>query len=203
MRSLIGQYGFSDHKWPEKEDEMQSWCKAIPKDGKAAKNYVKKCLHGMSGTIMSVTIYGAEKVARGYCNNPQERDAYMSRGKCGNKAKPGTTKCWNNIINVMTNIKHLNVSSAKIPSFCCSFFEWRDCTLNEFNKMGAPVCSQQDIEGFSSHISRGSLDPLNMLCADYDDSDKCDKIMDKIERKPTTTRFRTMFPALMEMFDTL
>ncbi|CAG2113861.1 unnamed protein product, partial [Medioppia subpectinata] len=73
LRPILGQFGMRDNKWPETETEMQSWCKSLPKEGSAAKSYAKKCLNGMSGTMVSVSIFAADKVGRGFCNNKQER----------------------------------------------------------------------------------------------------------------------------------
>ncbi len=140
--------------------------RSFTKSVKSAKDYVKKCSKGLSKTITSVTILATEKVhirnSDSICRNKAERNNYIARGRCGNRGKKNTSKCWNNLINNISNAKNVKDVKLKISLFCCLFYTWRKCTVDTFKSLGPKVCSESAIEGFHTQIARGSLDPLNI-----------------------------------------
>ncbi len=178
----------------------------------SAKDYAKKCLKGLSKTIITVTIFNTEKVhiknSNSICGNKNERNNYIARGRCGNRAKKNTSKCWNNLINNMSNAKKVKNVKLRIPLFCCLFYNWRKCTVDTFKSLGPKVCSDSAIEGFDAQIVRGALDPLNTFCyehnQDSDQSDKCDKLTELIPKvRSNRSRNKTPFSATFELFDSL
>ncbi len=182
--------------------------RSFPKSINSAKDYVKKCLKGLSKTIISVTIFSTEKVniknSNSICGNKAERNNYIARGRCGNRGKRNTSKCWNNLINNMSNVKNVTDDKLRIPLFCCQFYAWKTCTVDTFKSLGPKVCSESAIEGYETQIARGSLDPLNIFCSDYDESDKCDKLGESLPKvRSNRSRNKTPFPAVFEVFDSI
>ncbi len=168
----------------------------------------------MSKTITSVTIFATEKVhiknSDSICRNKTERNNYIARGRCGNRGKKNTYKCWNNLINNISNAKNVTNVKLKIPLFCCLFYTWRKCTVDTFKSLGPKVCSESAIKGFNVQISRlrGSLEPLNISPCEgtqnYEESDKCDKLNKLLPKvRSNRSRNKTPFPAVFEVFDSL
>jgi hypothetical protein len=166
----------------------------------------------LSKTIISVVIFNTQKVHIGnsnsICGNKAERNNYIARGRCGNRGKKNNSKCWNNLINNMSNAKKVADVKLRIPLFCCQFYSWRKCTVDTFKSLGSKVCSESAIEGFNSQIVRGALDPLNTFCyehsEDHDESDKCDQLSELIPKvRSNRSKNKTPFSAIFELFDSL
>ena len=92
--------------------------RSIQRDSILAKNFLTECTKGMARTVPSILVYTSGKVGKLICRNKKERSNYISKGKCGNKSKKGTIKCWNELIAIMTNIKNLKNDRNKLPSMC-------------------------------------------------------------------------------------
>lgn len=88
------------------------------RDTVLAKNFVRKCTKGMSGSVLSVLVYTTGKIAKIACKNKKERNNYITKGNCGNVGKNRTMKCWNELIAIATNIKKLKDNKEKLPSVC-------------------------------------------------------------------------------------
>ncbi|CAG2179810.1 unnamed protein product [Oppiella nova] len=87
---------------------------------------------------------------------------------------------------------------------CCSQIQWKNCVLAVFNNKPGDVCSAKNQEYIEQYIEKGMLDPMNVFCSEYDDSDKCDQILKQLPKIDSLKlKYTTLFPAVIEMFESL
>ena len=88
--------------------------------------------------------------------------------------------------------------------FCSSLLRWKNCFIKTYEDIGSPVCTNNDIEFFDQYTYKSTIEPLNIFCTGYDESDKCDKYDTfLVKNSVNRVKYGTMFPALIEIFENL
>lgn len=83
------------------------------------------------------------------------------------------------------------------------FYVFKDCVLNSFKKVGPPICTEANIEHMEQQIDKAVLDAMNLACGDYQESDQCTKYTAKFDKSPPTERWKTPFPAIIEVLESI
>lgn len=175
---------------------------------------------------MSLAAYNFKKVNEQYCSKRGKlKDRFITWGKCGNDAKPDTKKCWDKMMNLMSNVMQAE-SKNRVPVICwwverpirrpnplwpnplwpnplwpdhySTYYEWIACNDRVLSK--ADVCSEETRQGFKTHIHKSTVDSMNLICSKYDnDPTKCKPYMDKAVR--TKNKGRLHKAPLLYVFD--
>ncbi|CAG2173602.1 unnamed protein product [Oppiella nova] len=167
---------------------------------------MRKCAKDIAKTILSVSLHAMEKMLiKTSCRVKSERQKFILQGNCANNMHKDIVKCSQNNIKTITAInKNSTKSNTKIPLMCCSQIQWKNCVVGEANKRVGGMCTAANVDYLDMYFEKAMLDPMNIFCADYQDSDKCDTLMRQL---PTTDSIRlkyaTLFPALIELFESL
>jgi hypothetical protein len=103
---VFGQFGHRNYKFPEKRDQLNTYCNRIKASNDFSKYYGENCLDGTSQTLLSLFVYNLERTNKPYCaRNGKKKDDFVQWGSCGNKAKTLTSKCWDKMMLEMANTK--------------------------------------------------------------------------------------------------
>ncbi|CAG2173601.1 unnamed protein product [Oppiella nova] len=174
FKNVVNVVGSLDYKYPNNEKEMETYCKQMREYVTDSRNYMKKCAKDIAKTILSVTLHSVEKMTvKSSCRLQTEKKRFLSFSKCGNAGHKEIVKCWQN------NIKRITA----------------------INNNSTKTKNQEYIE---QYIEKGMLDPMNVFCSEYDDSDKCDKILKQLPKIDSIKlKYTTLFPAVIEMFESL
>ena len=81
--------------------------------------------------------------------------------------------------------------------------KWKDCFVKTYEDIGGPVCTADKIEYMEQYLYRAMLDPLNIFCSDYDDSDRCDKFKNLPSTSIDQIKYETVFPGVVNLFENL
>ena len=109
--------------------KLTDWCYVLSnrdmyEASTVAKSYKKVCYHGISKSLMKFTIHALEyNNIKLSCKSPEEMKRFLKRGKCGNRGKRETTKCWTDWIYKLTMIKNVTESSNKVSHLCWYVFD--------------------------------------------------------------------------------
>jgi len=180
--NVFGQFGLPELSFPETRKELNTYCKKAKESTEFSKQYGTNCLKSTSQTLMSLATYNFDKVNKQYCaKNGKLKDAWVNWSKCGNKAKPTTEKCWDTMLVRMANTKKIKNSKSRIPTICCTYYQWIKCTRKALEDMGDGVCNREAVEGFTVHINKASVDSMNLICSRYEDNpQKCEAYFKEI-----------------------
>ena len=72
-----------------------------------------------------------------------------------------------------------------------------------YRKVGSPACNEDVMDNMEAFIDRLTIDPMKLICSDFDESDRCDKWWPKLDRTQTKHGFRNPFQPTFELLMTL
>ena len=86
-----------------------------------------------------------------------------------------------------------------------SLLKWKDCFIKTYEDIGSPVCTTDHIEYLDQYLFKAMIDPLNIFCAEYEDSDNCNKFNDFFSKSilNSNPKYGTPFPAILHLFQSL
>ncbi|CAG2117809.1 unnamed protein product [Medioppia subpectinata] len=203
--NVFGQFGLDELSFPETRSQLSVYCKKAKESTEFAKQYGTNCLKSTSQTLMSLATYNFDKVNKAYCaKNGKLKDAWVNWAKCGNQAKPKTTKCWDTMLVTMANAKKIQNSKLRIPTVCCNYYRWIKCTSKALEDMGPSVCSKQAVEGYTAHINKASVDSMNLICSRYEDNPtKCDANFKEVSNTRPKRLDKMPLLYVFDLFDSL
>ncbi|XP_054155164.1 uncharacterized protein LOC128953675 [Oppia nitens] len=191
-------------EFPENDNKINSHCRKYPSDIRNTRSFIKNCTKDASKTLMSVSVHSIEKIYKSMCRTTSDKSKFVRLSKCTNKDKKANKKCWYHMIDSLTLIANKAESKLKIPLMCCTMISWKACGITVLEKNGSQHCSNKDVETMDAFYDKAMIDPMNIFCADYVDSDLCQSVNQKMPKQALTrSKFATPFPAVIEVFDKL
>ena len=80
----------------------------------------------------------------------------------------------------------------------------KSCILGSYRKVGSPICSEANIEHMEQQMDKIVVDAMNILCGDYDDSDKCKKYIDNFDTLTNSSeKWRSPFPPAIAILESI
>ena len=84
-----------------------------------AKFFKHNCYQGITRSLVRQSILALEyNNVKLSCKNEDEMKRFLKRGKCGNRGKSGTTKCWSDWIDKLNRAKQIEDTTKRVPLLC-------------------------------------------------------------------------------------
>ncbi|KAH7638300.1 hypothetical protein HUG17_9406 [Dermatophagoides farinae] len=128
---------------------------------------------------------------------PQERCLKDFANKCLDKQSKQSLSVM--IFSWNLTFKQQNL---RIPLACCSYYKWKNIAVTKVIQM----CPDNDAahEEVENLLNGYTNDLLAVVCGDYtEESDKCDKIIQKIPEWKQPLRWNNFIIPLVEIFDSI
>ena len=86
-------------------------------------------------------------------------------------------------------------------SYSSTMYEWKECSLNVYQKAGQKFCTVDNIHQMDEYMKRSIIDPFNIIfqCNDMD-LKQCSKLMShmpKSQRQAKRNKYKTPVPSIM------
>jgi len=203
--NVFGQFGLQELSFPETRAQLSTYCKKAKESTDFAKQYGQNCLKSTSQTLMSLASYNFEQVNKQYCaKNGKLKNDFIRWGKCGNKAKVNTEKCWDTMIVSMATTHKVKNTKDRIPVICCTYYAWIKCNKKAMQDMGESVCANDAIKGYEVHVNKASVDSMNLICSKYqDDPVKCANLKKELPNERPKRMDKMPLLYIFDIFDKL
>jgi len=203
ISNVFGQFGVEGNRFPESRSKLTEYCKKSADSNTFAKNYGQKCLKDTSQTLMSLAVYNFERTNKQYCaKNGKLKDQFVSWSKCGNSARKDTVKCWDSMLQIMANARKVKNSKSRVPIICCNYYAWTKCTVKALRDNSN--CDKSAVDGYDQHISKSSVDAMNLICKRYEDNDqKCAQLYTQLPANKPKSLNKTPLLYVFDVFDSL
>ena len=82
--------------------------------------------------------------------------------------------------------------------------KWKDCFVKVYEDLGETVCTAANIEYIDHYLYKSMVELLNVICTEYDDSDRCYKYDKFLASSPNgKIKYNTPFPAIISLLENL
>ncbi|CAG2116319.1 unnamed protein product [Medioppia subpectinata] len=106
--------------FPTNEVQMKAFCKDSKRRDTEMKTYAEKCLNSNTKSVTNLLTYSVSKNTANTCKSRRRSQDFQRVGACGNAARKGARKCWNNWIDTTYTITRISNHKLKIPLSCWS-----------------------------------------------------------------------------------
>ncbi|XP_075588672.1 uncharacterized protein LOC124496374 isoform X1 [Dermatophagoides farinae] len=189
-------------KPPRTPQELNEWCKRVAPQERCLKDFANKCLDKQSKQSLSVMMYSFSRTNKRLCTNKKRRQTFLNLIECGHKELTMFADILKNLTTDFHGILTFKQQNLRIPLGCCSYYKWKNIAATKVIQM----CPDNDAahEEVENLLNGYTNDLLAVVCGDYtEESDKCDKIIQKIPEWKQPLRWNNFIIPLVEIFDSI